>query len=245
MIAEAGQFVTLELRVDNWNPVGDVGSCPDQTPCSVTGQNCVSGTCRQSDGVLDVYQARFNLSELAGTVRLPTVSCTNSLDCRVLGAPPVPSSCDLETGECDVRSAIWIDHEREDYIFFDVIGPFPLVDGVRQKPALANACLVGGLAGVIYKGQEKYAGTIVLEVLPGTEGSLTVDFLRHPDESLLRDNDNFPLTPLRLEPAIITVQGPPIPAVSSWGVVALMLLLLTAGTMALRRRPLPTRRRTL
>ena len=137
-----------------------------------------------------------------------------------------------------MRSSIWIDQEREDYVFFDVVGPAPLVDGVSQNPALANACIFTGLDGVVYKGQEKYAGTIVLEVLPGTEGSVTVDFARHPDESLLRDNDNFPLTPLRLEPAIITVQEPPIPAVSSWGVVALMLLLLTAGTMALRRRPL-------
>ncbi len=39
--------------------------------------------------------------------------------------------------------------------------------------------------------------------------------------------------------ATLTVTGPPIPTVSQWGLIALTLMLLTAGTIIIKRRSLP------
>jgi hypothetical protein len=59
-----GQLVTLEIRLDDWNPVGDIGICLDQiTICDMTDpEPCPFGDCYQSNGLLQAYQATIDSS---------------------------------------------------------------------------------------------------------------------------------------------------------------------------------------
>ncbi len=63
-----GQTVTLELRIDAWDPIPDVGVCGDLSLCSIAAQDCLIGACQGSNGLLNTYQARIDGSGYAGVL---------------------------------------------------------------------------------------------------------------------------------------------------------------------------------
>ncbi len=63
-----GQTVTLELRMDAWDPVPDVGVCGDLSLCSIGAQDCAVGACVGSNGLLNTYQARIDGSGYGGVL---------------------------------------------------------------------------------------------------------------------------------------------------------------------------------
>ena len=70
VLGGGGQTVTLEIRVDDWNPVGDTGICLDQvTLCDITDPDpCPLGDCFQSNGLLRAYQATIDASGYGGVL---------------------------------------------------------------------------------------------------------------------------------------------------------------------------------
>ncbi len=55
-----GQVVTLEVRLDNWIQIPDVGACTNGSQCSVLAQDCAVGPCVQHNGFLGAYQVRVD-----------------------------------------------------------------------------------------------------------------------------------------------------------------------------------------
>lgn len=64
----ADQTVVLEIRIDNWDPVTDVGVCLNGSLCSVSQQDCPSGQCQQSNGLLQTYQVVVDGSSYEGVL---------------------------------------------------------------------------------------------------------------------------------------------------------------------------------
>jgi hypothetical protein len=64
------QTVTLEIRLDDWNPVGNIGICLDQvTLCDITEPDpCPVGDCYQSNGLLKAYQITIDSSGYIDTL---------------------------------------------------------------------------------------------------------------------------------------------------------------------------------
>ncbi len=63
-----GQIITFEIRMDNWDPVPDVGACSDGSICSISLQDCPFGSCVGSSGLLGAYQARIDAAGYAGVL---------------------------------------------------------------------------------------------------------------------------------------------------------------------------------
>ncbi len=143
----AGQLVTLELRVNGFDPNGD------------------------QSARLAAYEVGFSPANLAGPfgqISLYRPTCASNFDC-----PNWQSFCEIETELCNPLSAITYDETRKDYIFRDKLTL--TTAAIEPDVRLGNVLLTQG-DFVTDDGLAKYAGTLMIDVPEGIRGTFTVPF---------------------------------------------------------------------
>lgn len=160
------------------------------------------------------------------------------LACEDLTSATNGSLTPLETGSK-------VDESRPDYIFFDV--PF-LSTCLARYCALGDPDTIGCQGGAFLSsvpdtGEIRYAATFVVSVSEDAEGAFSLGFDLSPDGSEALDGNGSPIEPIKVMPATIRIYTSSlvIPTVSTWGLAATTLLLVTGGTLVLFHR----RRRTI
>lgn len=144
-----------------------------------------------------------------------------------------------------IESGTEIDTTRTDYVFFGLIG-FPVCVTIPCTPVEITTIQCGTNAfasSVPDPGIPKYLATYVLQVPADAVGTFTVGLNLEPGISVALDGSGELIEPLNVIPILITVETDPpgIPTASEWGIVAMSLLLLTAGTIVfMPRRPTST-----
>lgn len=150
--------------------------------------------------------------------------------------------------------AALVDVARADWVFQDVVDTeedYLQAGDIRTAPR-SFALIFDSSVGALPTG-ERYLGTFVLEAAPDAAGDFQIS-LTPPEQvgertqtMLMTTGGGGPLFPADLDdplaipisadgPAMLRVVAPEaIPAVSQWGLIALCLILLTAGTTVLRR----------
>ncbi len=149
LLDEAGQTVELELRISGWDLDGD-------------GAPTLRG-----------YQAEVDASgfssALYGELDLAQIPCASNEDC-----PGWQAEC-LDTGYCSRYAAVGIDTTRPDFVFYDLFSVW-VVNLISNAPDffILSALFSAG-DSVADPGEEKYAGTILLDVPPLAGGTFTID----------------------------------------------------------------------
>jgi len=174
------QTVTLEVRLKDWSPVPDAGSC-DQShvACSVLANNCPSGeTCVLTNGLLQVYQVRI-IGAGFQSVLMPQA------------LPP----------------AQMVDINHPQWVFFGQNSQLSSADTSPMDGSYAWGALVANAAQAqAYGGVDKYAGTLKVDVPAGAAGTYTIHFDPNINETLLRDTLDIEIKPLILTPGVISIK---------------------------------------
>lgn len=204
-----GQSVFLEVRMCGWDP--DL----DGTPFLGTAwaKHDTSGF---SNG----------LSESDLTYALEP--CTSDAECET--AFGIGSKCDFPDPGGGYCNPLFMDVTRPDW---------PRAAYTIRVSGVANvdigfALLMPECGGcyLFDDGSVKYIGTLVLDIPPDAVGTFTVGLLDDPDTSMKGAEK-----PLTLLPATITINPRPIPASSTWSLLAMTFSALAAGTFLIKRRP--------
>lgn len=243
------QTVTLEIRASEWtparlkvyqavidsggynsgsagvlHPLGWVGLAPEPNTCTVDG-DCESG-----------YECWF-YEESAG----PGF-------CALLGHDP--------------EAGVLIDEQRTDFMFHGLA----IITAIDLS---VFDYRFGGLttnyeSAPEYTPPPKYCGTLILHASSDAAGTFTVGLLNGGDHTFMLDNENDFIPDVTLTPALITVNPavcgngicdsgedaascpedcmpPPIPAASTWGLVALGLLIASLAKVYYARTREPAR----
>ena len=170
-----GQMVTFELRIDTWDVQGDAGLCSNGDPCSVSAQDCASGTCSQHNGSLAVYQARIDGN-----------SYQSGLSPVLLGPTEL------------------IDQDNPDYVF-DGLGPSIAATDTATDSYAYGAVLISPQNAPMYAGMDKYGGTLVVDVPAGTIGTFPISFVENINETFMLDPNSTLVAPLEVTAGTITI----------------------------------------
>lgn len=132
---------------------------------------------------------------LTGTLTPATLSCSVDSECEA--AFGTGALCDVPPGDGITCTPGFIDSGRSDYVFADT-PEIPAVDLSTLNYRYASTVL---MTPVPDPGSPQYAGTLVLDVAPGTFGTFTVGF----QSGLMQDENNQLITPITFTAALITV----------------------------------------
>ncbi len=198
-----GQYVTLEIWLDNWDPVPDVGVCSDGfTVCSISDPDCPGGgACVGNNGLLIGWQAKIDSTGYAGVLGPAIPTCSENIECGIFG-DPFPE-CNTTEGECEPSVSAFIDMNHPDYVFSGIALQFAFVDtGTLDYRFSASLMYTSDAAA--YAGAGKYCGTLVLDVPASTAGMFTVGFVGG-NQTVLRDTNQIPIVPVDIVSAIIAI----------------------------------------
>lgn len=150
------------------------------------------------------------------------------------------SICDEQGGVCDVKATAYILMSRKDFLH---TGGHPLV---AVSTSGLNWIWGGTLQDLIDplihdEGAHYYIGTLWLSSTADASGTFTVDINQHPSLTFLTRFDLVDLPGVTFEGVTINYDstGPPIPAVSTWGIALTALLALVYGSLVFRRAARP------
>jgi hypothetical protein len=178
----SGQDVTFEIYLRGWYP----------NP--------------QDDPFLSAHQATIDASgfitALNGYLDLAYTTCQTDSDCPS-DEWSTPGQC--QEGLCNLPSALYVDKLHPDYVFAGVDALWVLFD---YYDSWAVASTVLDLADAVSDpGVAKYAGTLVLRVSPGAEGTFTVGFVDDSSITLFLGTNGVPIPVPGVTPALITVHA--------------------------------------
>ena len=173
-----GQRIFLEVFISNWD--SDLNGVP-----VIAGFQAVLDSSGYLSGALGQLVTAF-------------VPCALDAECEAAFGPRALCGYPFHPDECTPG---FQDFLRADWILTGVAG-FPALD-LGTPDFRWGGVVFGG--GVVDTGALKYAGTLVLDVAVGTNGTFTLGFIPEPD-SILQDPDGLTISPLNFVPAIIRVK---------------------------------------
>ncbi len=149
---------------------------------------------------------------------------TTSNQIRFLSAtsPGVTENC--ASAQVDVSDPAYTGHS------------IPVVDISGCPTAVREGALGGTIP--LAANTNYYVGEVCFDATAGASGTSTITFDPDPGQTFVT-NTSFANVPIanRFSGTLDVVQPPAIPAASAWGLTAFALILLSAGTVVLRRRP--------
>ena len=209
---EPGQTVVLEINLANWD-IDQSGTqlrswqvCVDETGVTGGAQGVLTPLTQACDVDADCADVFGSFCTDSGQ------RCSADGDCPL--APDETcdsrSRCGAPIGQANLCTSGFIDNFRSDYIFAGVqsLGATGFGWGDCRYAATSIAISIPDT------GSPAYAGTVVLNVPLDAEGTFIVGFNAVTGLTLLRDEDNEPISSLVTIPARITISTDPLLRVS-------------------------------
>ncbi len=148
-----------------------------------------------------------------------------------------------------IENAVFVDEVRGDWVFADLAAVNENILTAGDPFGVRLFALIFDSAIGTAPQSERYAGTFVLEASADALGDFEVTISPTDIEDtaartilMTVGGTTFPadindplIIPVVGNTAVITVQGEPVPATSTWGLCVLAILVITAGTIIMRK----------